>query len=210
MLQLHVRRYLIFFPARWSEICIAQLAKTSLKRSDVGQKNRGSLFQMIYAQFYLPHSSPPPLHLLILSERRLRKVSVLICQCQGSSGSQLTGVRDILEKSVSNDVFLTFLFFFFYSTDIIHKTNPIRRWHIYQFPTSAHKRPADSYVPCCLAWLILTTTTSPAWGLTDRVKWCHRPFILKIRSLWLSTGLCCSLCRLFFFFYGFCSDDPHM
>lgn len=113
MLQLHVRRYLIFFPARWSEICIAQLAKTSLKRSDVGQKNRGSLFQMIYAQFYLPHSSPPPLHLLILSERRLRKVSVLICQCQGSSGSQLTGVRDILEKSVSNDVFLTFLFFFF-------------------------------------------------------------------------------------------------
>lgn len=68
---------------------------------------------MIYAQFYLPHSSPPPLHLLILSERRLRKVSVLICQCQGSSGSQLTGVRDILEKSVSNDVFLTFLFFFF-------------------------------------------------------------------------------------------------
>lgn len=60
MLQLHVRRYLIFFPARWSEICIAQLAKTSLKRSDVGQKNRGSLFQMIYAQFYLPHSSPPP------------------------------------------------------------------------------------------------------------------------------------------------------
>lgn len=56
---------------------------------------------------------PPPLHLLILSERRLRKVSVLICQCQGSSGSQLTGVRDILEKSVSNDVFLTFLFFFF-------------------------------------------------------------------------------------------------
>lgn len=106
--------------------------------------------------------------------------------------------------------FWLFFFFFFYSTDIIHKTNPIRRWHIYQFPTSAHKRPADSYVPCCLAWLILTTTTSPAWGLTDRVKWCHRPFILKIRSLWLSTGLCCSLCRLFFFFYGFCSDDPHM
>lgn len=106
--------------------------------------------------------------------------------------------------------FWLFFFFFFYSTDIIHKTNPIRRWHIYQFPTSAHKRPADSYVPCCLAWLILTTTTSPAWGLTDRVKWCHRPFILKIRSLWLSTGLCCSLCRLFFFFHGFCSDDPHM
>lgn len=61
----------------------------------------------------LSSSLIPPPHLLILSERRLRKVSVLICQCQGSSGSQLTGVRDILEKSVSNDVFLTFLFFFF-------------------------------------------------------------------------------------------------
>lgn len=103
-------------------------------------------------------------------------------------------------KSVSNDVFLTF-FFFFYSTDIIYKTNPICRWHVYQFPTSAHKRPADSYVPRCLAWLILTTATSPAWGLTDRVKWCHRPFVLKIRRLWLSTGLCCSLCRLFFFLW---------
>lgn len=82
----------------------------------------------MHSFIFLTHPPPPPpLHLLILSERRLRKVSVLICQCQGSSGSQLTGVRDILEKSVSNDVFLTFLFFFFYSTDIIHKTNPIRR-----------------------------------------------------------------------------------
>lgn len=68
----------------------------------------------MHSFIFLTHPPPPPpLHLLILSERRLRKVSVLICQCQGSSGSQLTGVRDILEKSVSNDVFLTFLFFFF-------------------------------------------------------------------------------------------------
>lgn len=87
--------------------------KQASKDQMLAKKIEDPYFKWFMHSFIFLTHPPPPLHLLILSERRLRKVSVLICQCQGSSGSQLTGVRDILEKSVSNDVFLTFLFFFF-------------------------------------------------------------------------------------------------
>ena len=106
------REVSIFFFLQDAQKSALQLAKSSLKITDVGKKKKNPTSSILISNHLCTVSSsslisPLP---LILSEHRLCKVSVLICQCQGSSGSRLTGVRDAFGKSVSNDVFLTFFF----------------------------------------------------------------------------------------------------